>query len=52
MVKNKYILKQHVKLVHEKRGGEFPCDQCGKVMKSKASLEYHSKVHTGEYAFR
>ena len=52
MVKNKYILKQHVKLVHEKKGGEFPCDQCGKVMKSKASLEYHSKVHTGEYAFR
>ena len=52
MVKNKYILKQHVKLVHEKKGGEYPCDQCGKVMKSKASLEYHSKVHTGEYAFR
>ena len=52
MVKNKYILKQHVKLVHEKKGGQFPCDQCGKVMKSKASLEYHSKVHTGEYAFR
>lgn len=52
LVKNKYVLKQHVKLVHERKGGEFPCDQCGKIMKSKASLEYHSKVHTGDYAFR
>jgi len=52
LVKNKYVLKQHVRLVHEKKGGEFPCDQCGKIMKSKASLEYHSKVHTGDYAFR
>ena len=52
LVKNKYVLKQHVRLVHERKGGEFPCDQCGKIMKSKASLEYHSKVHTGDYAFR
>jgi len=52
LVKNKYVLKQHVRLVHEKKGGEFPCDQCGKIMKSKASLEYHSKVHNGDYAFR
>ena len=52
LVKNKYVLKQHVRLVHERKGGEFPCDQCGKIMKSKASLEYHSKVHTGDYAYR
>ena len=52
LVKNKYILKQHVRLVHEKKGAEFPCEQCGKVMKSKASLEYHSKVHSGEKTFR
>ena len=52
LVKSKYSLKSHVKLVHEKGGAEFPCDKCGKVLKSKGSLEYHSKVHTGEYKFR
>ena len=52
LVKSKYSLKSHVKLVHEKNGAYFPCDKCGKVLKSKGSLEYHSKVHTGEYKFR
>ena len=41
--KNKNVLKQHVSLVHERKGGEFPCVQCGKILKSEASLEYHSR---------
>ena len=28
LVKNKYLLKQHVRLVHKRKGGEFRCDQC------------------------
>lgn len=45
-------MKQHVKLVHESGGTTYPCDKCGKMMKSKASLEYHSRVHSGEYTYR
>ena len=52
LVKNKNLLKQHVRLVHERKGGEFPCGQCGKIIKSEASLEYHPKAHTGDYAYR
>jgi hypothetical protein len=32
--------------------GEFACDQCGKVLKSKGSLDYHKRTHSGEYAYR
>ena len=32
--------------------GEFACDQCGKVLKSKGSLDYHKRTHTGEFAYR
>ena len=44
MVKNKFSLKSHVKLVHEKGSAKFPCDKCGKVLQSKGSFYYHSKA--------
>ena len=44
-LKDKYTLKAHVEAVHEKRaGGDFACEQCGKMLKSKSSLSYHRLV--------
>ena len=52
MFKNKYNLKNHVKLAHGGKGAvDFPCDLCGKSFRSKASLEYHHKIHSGEYPY-
>ena len=42
-------LKRHG-LVHQE-GGNFPCDECGKVLKKKDSLKDHKRTHTGEKPF-
>ncbi len=48
-------IKIHLKqAVHEKRaGGDFACEQCGKMLKSKSSLSYHKRsAHTQDYPHR
>ena len=45
-------LERHLQLVHAKNEAFFPCPKCGKILKSKSSLEYHSTVHIGKYKFR
>ena len=32
--------------------GEFACDLCGKVLKSKASFAYHKRTHSGEFSYK
>lgn len=43
-------LMKHIKAVHEveRPKREFKCSLCTKVLKSKASLEYHLMTHSGE----
>ena len=44
--------EQHTEPVHDKIGGDFLCDQCGKNIESKAKLEFHSQVHPGDCAYK
>ncbi|KAI4460559.1 zinc finger protein [Holotrichia oblita] len=43
--KNKYLLKAHGSTHREK---SYLCSDCGKVFATKAALQSHLKVHTGE----
>ena len=40
-------LKRHIHIVHS-NAEQFLCNTCGKVLKSKGSLEDHTRTHTGE----
>lgn len=43
MEKNEKIEKNLNKIFHSKIGMEYKCTQCGKILKSKKSLLYHTK---------
>merc|ERR1712129_473350 len=51
--KNKYYLRNHVRLVHEsvEEGAIFKCTQCSKIFKNNNNLWHHKKAVHGNQIF-
>ena len=46
---NKFALKKHMRVVHEKIWDKVICDICGKVSKSKSDLQWHHQYYHAQY---
>ena len=47
-----FVASSHYKMhmrAHEGKG--YPCEYCGKVLKSPQNRQYHESEHTGNYRF-
>lgn len=50
-LRNKFMLRNHVKLQHPKKSSNVLCAQCGKAFRYPSVLEQHMLEHTGERPF-